>query len=375
MSYRFIFLLFSLLLLYSCTPNKYKAEDLLGQWKFVEHKSNEPKVDENDPDYIPDYSFKDHFVAGFDFKNEQEVDWKQGFYRVKSSGKEDYLGTQTTYRVIGDSLKIYHKVHGKWNAYKILSLTPDSLKISTKNGYDSYAKLNYKTDDSEHYDQIIMTTSGCYGSCPIFNLSIDNKGNMFFWGRKYTTKIGMYKAPISLEEFRYFEESFKQSDIKNLKDHYAASWTDDQTVSISFVKDGTIVKSVSDYGMYGPTELIWAYNDLSYLYMRKNLEELTANIPFDLFGELYFSDKQHFYPMYESEMFFLAYEIMTKASVSNQNFKPLYFTTDYIWEYEEKIDTDGRFYKVKQDNKTVVYDLGYNFIARNHIEKRKVLRE
>lgn len=375
MSYRFIFLLFSLLLLYSCTPNKYKAQDLLGQWKFVEHKSNEPKVDENDPDYIPDYSFKDYFVAGFDFKNEQEVAWKQGFYRAKSSGKEDYLGTQTTYRVIGDSLKLYHKVHGKWNAYKILSLTPDTLKISTKNGYDAYVKLNYKTDDSEHYDQIIMTTSGCYGSCPIFNLSIDNKGNMFFWGRKYTTKIGMYKASITLEEFRYFEESFKQSDIKNLKDYYAASWTDDQTVSISFVKDGTIVKSVSDYGMYAPTELIWAYNDLSYLYMRKNLEELTANIPFDLFGELYFSDKQHFYPMYESEMFFLAYEIMTKASVSNQNFKPLYFTTDYIWEYEEKIDTDGRFYKVKQDNKTVVYDLGYNFITRNHIEKRKVLRE
>jgi len=79
--------------------------------------------------------------------------------------------------------------------------------------------------------------------------------------------------------------------------------------------------------------------------------------------------------MYESEVFFLFQELMMKATVSDQKFKPLYFTTDYFWEEGEKMYTDGRFYQIKLENETVVYDLGYNFITRNNIEQRKILKE
>ena len=141
------------------------------------------------------------------------------------------------------------------------------------------------------------------------------------------------------------------------------------------MRNDTIVKSVSDYGRHAPTEFIWASNDLSYLYLRKKLEKINASIPFDFFGDIYFADKKHYYPMYESEVFFLFQELMMKATVSDQKFKPLYFTTDYFWEEGEKMYTDGRFYQIKLENETVVYDLGYNFITRNNIEQRKILKE
>lgn len=375
MNNRIVYLLFCVMILYSCTSNKYETKDITGQWKFIKHESNQPQLDESDPEYIPDSGFEDYFVPGFHFINEKDVSYKIGFYRTNGKGRKDYLGTRTTYRIIGDSLKMYHKADGKWNAYKILSLTKDTLKLVAGNGYDMYAKLTYQTDAMEHYDKIIMSSSGCYGSCPILSISIDNAGTMLFSGIEYTDKTGLYKAQVSLQEFKNFEENFKQSAIKDLKDHYGASWTDDQTISVTFVRNDTIVKSVSDYGRHAPTEFIWAYNDLSYLYLRKKLEKINASIPFDFFGDIYFADKKHYYPMYESEVFFLFQELMMKATVSDQKFKPLYFTTDYFWEEGEKMYTDGRFYQIKLENETVVYDLGYNFITRNNIEQRKILKE
>lgn len=375
MNYRIVYLLFCVMILYSCTPNKYETRDITGQWKFIKHYSNEPKLAVTDPDYIPDYGFEDNFVHGFHFINDKEVLYKKGFYKNSLKSTKYYLGTKTTYRIMGDSLKVYHKADGKWNAYKILSLTKDTLKLVVGNGYDTYAKLMYQTDVNEHYDKIVLTTSGCYGNCPVLSISIENTGDFLFYGMRYTDTIGLHKGQISIEEFKQFEENFKLSDIKNLKDHYAATWTDDQTVSVSFIRNDTIVKSVSDYGRHAPTEFIWAYNDLSYLYLRKKMVKISASIPFDFFGDIYFADKKHYYPMYESEVFFLFQELMMKATISDQKFKPLYFTTDYFWEEGEKIYTDGRFYQIKLENETVVYDLGYNFITRNNIEQRKILKE
>lgn len=375
MNGRIACLICSLLLLYSCTESKYKTKDLAGQWKFIKHENSKPKLDVTDPNYIPDYGFEDNFVAGYHFINEKEVSYKNGFYKNSEKGKTTYLGTLTTYRIIGDSIKIYHKTNGKWNAYKIHALTTDTLKLVAGDGYDTYAKLTYQTDTTEHYDKIVLTTSGCYGTCPVLSLSINNKGDFLFYGIKYTDTIGLYKGQISLEEFKNFEENFKQSAIKNLKDHYAASWTDDQTVSVSFIRNDTIIKSVSDYGRHAPTEFIWAYNDLSYFYMLKNLKKTNANLPFDFFGDIYFADNKHYYPMYASEVFFLFQELMMKATITNKKFTPLYFTTDYFWEYDEKLYTDGRFFQVKKGNETLVYDLGYDFIKRNDIKQRNILKE
>jgi hypothetical protein len=66
-----------------------------------------------------------------------------------------------------------------------------------------YSKTNYRIDDSEHFDEIIISSSGCYGTCPNNDISINKNGQVIYFGDEYNTVNGYYKSKVS--SAKYFQ--------------------------------------------------------------------------------------------------------------------------------------------------------------------------
>ena len=99
-----------------------------------------------------------------------------------------------------------------------------------------FSKHRYLIDSSLIFDKIIVSSSGCYGSCPINDVIIDKHGNIFYRGSNYNLKNGYFKGLISNKEFSKISERFQKASIRKMNSNYSSGWTDDETVTVSFVK-------------------------------------------------------------------------------------------------------------------------------------------
>lgn len=79
--------------------------------------------------------------------------------------------------------------------------------------------------------KIVISSSGCYGICPVSSILIDKSGEIIFEGEYYTTNIGLYKSKISKVKFDEIIESFQKANWINLKNSYEASHTDDESIT------------------------------------------------------------------------------------------------------------------------------------------------
>lgn len=61
----------------------------------------------------------------------------------------------------------------------------------------------YKTHINENTFLIEIEKSGCYGTCPVYKISLDNKGNVIYEGKKFTAMKGIHKWKMKQKDFRY----------------------------------------------------------------------------------------------------------------------------------------------------------------------------
>lgn len=364
------FILISMTLL-SCRTktNKQLDKDIVGEWAFVKTEHTKKSNDSNELPPPPPF---EEYTKGYIFFENKNCENKLGYYKVIEGDKREerktfFLGNKTKYKIEDDSLGILDLGTKTWELQKIVSIIGDTLTFQISDSvFTKYARTKYKINPNESYDEIIISSSGCYGSCPILDISIDKNGNILYFGQHYNTQNGLFTAKITKEKYQEIETTFKKADIPNLKDSYEANWTDDEEVTISFIKDNKIVKSISDYGRKSPIALIWAYMPVRHLYQQVNLIPYKTDKPnFPTWG-LSFENGQQICNLSKSERFYLLTEILRSKEVT-QNFEKKY-TIDY-WsdnDKEEKIETDGRYFKFA--DKTV--DIGYNFLIGNNLMKR-----
>ena len=134
------------------------------------------------------------------------------------------------------------------------------------------------------------------------------------------------------------------------------------------MKNNKIVKTISDYASQAPPELIMAYRKAMFNYQKLQLSKIDTDKGF-AYSTSFTMDrsKKHIF-LSQSESFLLLNEILNGRMVK-VDFKGKYKMTFYDGidlETEFIIDTDGRFYKYQNQ----VYDIGYNFIEINNLEKR-----
>ena len=365
----FISLIF-LSILICCKSEKEKIfeKSIVGEWNFdkfiILKKENNPK----EPPPLP-------FMAknGYIFHSDKTCIFKPGFVSmIEGKNREEnqilYLGNSTKYKIKNDSLKIQNLETNKWNNYKIVSITSDTMTLQkTEDELLKYYKTNYVINPNENYDKIIVSSSGCYGTCAIFDLLISKNDNSLFFGERYNSKNGIFSAKISKDLFKEIENSFKKSNITKLKNRYSSNWTDLNEISVTFIKDNKIIKTVSDYGGEAPDEFRMSYLRTNYLYQTLDLENKKEILPFQSIGQVSKSNKLIYFE--KSEIFYLFYLLLNGKELPAKKISTIYTLKGFGKNDEEtEIKSDGRFFVF--NNRLI--DIGFNFFELNDFTNRNL---
>lgn len=367
-----IHILFLLLTLttFSCKKN-HDAEFkklIIGEWKFAKNVDSSKQI-KSEVD-IPEQIGLE--MRGYQFNKNGTCEDKMGYiYIDEANGYENrkiyYLGNETKYKIEEDSLKIFNLESKKWATIKIFSITKDTLTLQNNDSlYAKYVKTDYKPDPNEKYDKIIVSSSGCYGICPVASISLDRDGSVLYQGFSFTTNIGLFSSKISKEEYLKTENRFKKASIDNLDTDYSANHTDDQTIYVTFIKNNRIYKTILDYGHKSPVEFQWAYSPVRYLDQKLRLQAIVGNLSNQ--RRLYFETATKICSLNQSESFFLITEL-NEGKETHKKITPKYRIEYLMQEKVQTVETDGRYYIFTNSNGSKTIDIGYNFLEQNNFYK------
>jgi hypothetical protein len=363
MKYSLTGLLLSCICISACNNNKRQQENeknILGNWVKLRNK---PVL--TGKDILPEPPGNNK--PGFTFYKDHSIDNKLGYFK-RIEGVRIFLGTLSKFKITNDSLMILNLNSKKWDKYRLLKLTADSLQFYLDERLTTFKHYEIKKNNTPQFDQIILSTSGCYGSCPVSNVMINADGTILFNGLFFTTKKGLFTGSITKKQYQQLQNNFRNIDFNLLKNQYKAGHTDDETISTTFVKNGKIYKSVNDYGSAAPNQFTWAYAPLRYLYQTVALKKMTDLKPVSYFNyakRSYLKAGNMVMDLTQSETFLLFFYLQ-KGKVCNVKFKSYYRLQSYFDVQKFKgIVTDGRFYKFEVDKKSVIIDIGFNFYDVN----------
>lgn len=111
------------------------------------------------------------------------------------------------------------------------------------------------------YESITLERTPCYGTCPVYTVTLYRSGMAELYAKSYLPKTGNFVGKIDVLSFGrlcYLLDHFHFSDFK---DSYRGSWTDDTTCIVTARTSAKVAKKVSDYGSVGPIEL-WAIHQV-----------------------------------------------------------------------------------------------------------------
>lgn len=353
--------------------NNLKKKQIEGEWSILDEKQDFESIFsyENGVYFLNDSVelFRGYYEAGFD--------------TIRGERCVNYYGNKTSYTISNDSIFIRNPITKKWGFFgKIGQQKNDTLNLQlTDTTYRKLCKLPSKLDTFPYFDQIILSTSGCFGSCPISNISINRMGEIIFKGEGYVKHLGYYHFKLNKKSTDRIFTKFRRANLLRLNDYYSVGHTDDETTTTTFIKDGKIIKSIYDYGNIAPKELNWAYSAIRALDYTLKMDSIYKfSVSFPKISSYTISKENKETHLSKSESFLLWIELQ-KAKTINTNFTGKYtITNTHDYDYwggdpnpKEKqtkkiktLTTNGRIYKFEfEDNTSSTFDLGYNFIENN----------
>ena len=111
-------------------------------------------------------------------------------------------------------------------------------------------------------EEINFSTSGCYGTCPIFELKIKADRTANYNAQQYNDKNGKFKTTLDTASYNNLVETINYIKLISLKDEYSVNWTDDQTAKLEIKFNNSPTKKISDYGEIGTFGLEHLYDKL-----------------------------------------------------------------------------------------------------------------
>ena len=375
-----IFFLLIFIFFFSC--QKRESNLYVGNWYFdkvVDYDSSKVKF----PKIILETEFVPYY--NFEILNDSVLDYKQGFYYTITNkvwnGNERhhflrshyFLGSTTKYKIDKSNILFLDKTSKSFDTIKIKKIWNDTMIVQGyENAFYRLVKKQNNYFDDKSYDAITVDRSPCFGSCPFNSTYIDRNGNFFFKAYSSNTQIKNLYSKLDSSEVKYYFNLFDKISIFDLKDNYSIQATDGQTNTISFFKNGKIVKTISCY-MKTPIDLQKAYSELSNAYQSVKVEddyEFLFNFKVNLFS---FVNKKSQFHLKDSESFYLEVALRNGKHIKKE-VNPKYTLKFSDWKEESdiiEITTDGRYYKILMKDKTVkTIDIGFNFIEKNAIIKK-----
>ena len=190
-----------------------------------------------------------------------------------------YFGNSTSFKITNDSILFKNPPSYSWRFFKsIIKIKQDTLYVLGSDSIiEKFEKLKYDLDNKITFDKILFTRSGCYGTCPKLNISINKNGDIYFNGIRYTDSIGIYKGKLNKLRTDKVFKKFQKANITNIASYYAVNHTDDEIIRTSFYAKDSLLKTIVDYGRAGPAELTWAYVSISNCYKNAELTKTSTN--------------------------------------------------------------------------------------------------
>lgn len=274
-----------------------------------------------------------------------------------------YIGNRTHYKLERDSLKLFNQTKKEWQSFGFkrqgenLWLTHDTIR-------EKYSLVRTDISNVPDFDEVIVSSSACYGSCPHSATDIRRNGKVFYYGAYHVVHKGFYSGKMKSGLFDSISSLFKEGKYHQLKPLYISRSTDGSTASVCFLRNGRIIKSVEDNGS-APAVLAWAGQRVKYLEQRLPLhkEKIPEYLKPD-FLFLSFNNKEGGLMLTQSESLLLIRELM-KGKETHTAFREIF---ELSIDKNKHIGTDGRYFKIYlPNNATKTIDIGYNFIKDNQL--------
>jgi hypothetical protein len=106
------------------------------------------------------------------------------------------------------------------------------------------------------YDRIDLERTVCFGTCPIYRVSLFRGGRAEWSGVRYTERMGDFEGKTNVFDYGKLCYLLKKVGFDQLPQLFTADWTDSPTFIVTVAGAGK-TKTVSDYSGVGPIEL-WA---------------------------------------------------------------------------------------------------------------------
>jgi hypothetical protein len=114
--------------------------------------------------------------------------------------------------------------------------------------------------DSLPYDSITIFRTGCFGSCPVYQMILHRDGRAELNAKAYLPRLGKFTGEVDIHTYGKLCYLLESSHFSKMSSEYRANWTDDSTCFVT-TTNKTEVKTISDYGEVGPIQL-WAIQEI-----------------------------------------------------------------------------------------------------------------
>lgn len=116
-------------------------------------------------------------------------------------------------------------------------------------------------------ERVKISTTMCFGTCPVFELAIKKDGSASYKGLKFVERLGDYKLHLNNSDLIYFNNLIKNIHAESLNNEYTVDYTDAQTAYLAIEYSDGKKKQITDYGLQGTYGLSVLY---SFLYNLRN---------------------------------------------------------------------------------------------------------
>ena len=124
----------------------------------------------------------------------------------------------------------------------------------------------------EDISQIKFYADYCFGTCPVFEMTIDNDRSASYKAIEYNTLKGLFNATIEKLQFDSLMFLISEANLFSLKNGYNISATDHPTYTLTIKLKNGKTKTITDYGPAGPKKLRLVYAKIFALRESQNWE-------------------------------------------------------------------------------------------------------
>lgn len=398
---------FLLIVVFSCNNDSFNKKQLiLGEWQAIDeidldaYSFQEDSICMYKPGYFT-YIDKTKKYGVIDLEIFETDDWHSLNITPYFDNIHQFLGSKTTYHIKSDSLFIFNLALQDWNRYKIRFISPDTIQLNNKEREKIFIRKQYRQDVTLPFDQVIVNLGKRDYYSPDHSRTIIPSPDSIDWFRKvisinrsgeamyyihYFNRKNSKLEPLQVvgkidpDDLHYLESLYIQAGIdtflnKNMVGERYPILRKFSTdfPEIAFVKNNKICSVRLPLDVFKSKEFIYAYLATLYSYQTciTPVKRYTNETNINLFKlEMNFRQGKNILLLSVPEEFYLS-TLLYKAKETNQSFTPQYSikANELIPKYKNvPIETDGRYYRFKQDGKIITLDIGFNFIEINNLK-------